>query len=275
MDQSLHQKSGKSRWLSVLLIVAPATLASILMLIAYLTQYDGPEANYFRLGAPLPMIAALFASLTVIAGTVLAVRLPISTDSLRLSSTTRASAVSAAGFLICAALQSVVASETGVKWYFIVTLILLLLSICYFIFSIRNPDSEPAHDLLILLGIAPVFSLIFLCAIHYFDKSVEMNAPVKATVLLGLLTAILTVTGDIRRLIGTAHPRIELVLWSCSLAAGALVFPAVPVAFFTGALEKSAYLASSFAVLGCSVASGIRIVDSLRHADSETEVTQS
>lgn len=275
MNQSSHLPSGRIRHYLPLLILGPAVLAAILMLTAYLTQYDGPSANYFARGAVLPILATVFALLSAVSGTVIAFRFPrgaFRNDSVPAPS---ASFASAGGFLLCAVVLTVSVVRSGFKWYHAVTLLLLLLSVAYFILQACGRPTESRRNLTVLLGIAPVFGLVLLCAIHYFDRSVEMNAPVKVTVLLGLLTAMVTVTGEIRYLLGTALPRVFLMLSSWTVAAGSLTLFALPAVFLSGAFDKTAYLASALAILGCSISGGVRIVALLRSENEPTEVRES
>ena len=69
----------------------------------------------------------------------------------------------------------------------------------------------------------------------------------------------MTFTGEIRYQLGTALPRAYLMLLSCTVAAGALSIPAVPAAYFVGILKGTDYLASAFAVLGCTLTAALRL----------------
>ncbi len=271
VNDSPHLKSNRVRQLAPILILAPAAVAAVLMLAACLAQYDGPAANYFSRGAALPALATAFAILSAVAGTVIAFRFPRSAFQTDHIPAPFASAASAAGFLLCAIFLTATAARTGFKWYHAVTLLLLLLSVAYFSLRACDRFTEALRDLTVLLGITPVFGLVFLCAIHYFDKTVEMNAPVKVLTLLGLLTALVTVTSGIRYLLGTTLPRVFLMLSAWTVAAGSLSIFAVPVLFLKGAFTKTAYLASFFIILGCTVASSIRIVFLIRNANSSGE----
>lgn len=271
MNDSPNPVKSRVRQLAPVLILAPAAVAAVLMLAACLTQYDGPAANYFSRGATLPALATAFAILTAVAGTVVAFRIPRTAFQTDHIPAPCASAASAAGFLLCAILLTVTAVRTGFKWYHAVTLLLLLVSVAYFSLRACDRFTEALRDLTVLLGITPVFGIVFLSAIHYFDKTVEMNAPVKVLTLLGLLTAMVTVTSGIRYLLGTALPRVFLMLSSWTVAAGSLSLFAVPALFLKGAFTKTAYLASFFVILGCTVASGIRIVFLIRAANSSDE----
>lgn len=274
MNHSPHLSSGRVRKFLPLFVLVPAGLSACLMLIACLTQYDGPAANYFGRGALLPIFAAVLSAVSAIAGTVITGLLPRGSLSSEISPVPSASFASAAGFLICAVILTASAIRSGFRWYHAVTLLLLLLSVAYFILRAYDRFTEPLRDLTVLLGIAPVFGLIFLCAIHYFDKSLEMNAPVKVLTLLGLLTATVTVTSGIRYLLGTALPRVYLMLASWTVAAGSLSLLSIPALFLAGSFDKTAYLASFFAVLGYTVSCGFRIVSLIRSAEDTSRVEE-
>ena len=276
LNRLFHTQSRRARQFLPLFILVPAALAAVLMLAASLAQYDGPDANYFSRGAVLPVLAAIFAAISAVAGTVIALLFPknaFPTDSIPAPF---ASVASAAGCLLCAIFLAASTAHTGLKWYHVVTLLLLLVSVAYFVLRACDRFTEALRDITVLLGIAPVFGLIFLCAIHYFDKTVEMNAPVKVLTLLGLLTAMVTVTNGIRYLLGTALPRLHLALSSWTVAAGALSLFAIPALFLRGAFDKTVYLASFFIILGYTVASSVRIVFLIRNANSsDKEESQS
>lgn len=260
MDQSLPLSGGRLRRYLPLCVLVPALLAAALMTVAFFTQYDAPETNYFRRGAVLPVIAGVLAALAAIAGTVLAVRIPrktLKTDSLPAPI---ASLTSAVGFLFCAIFLGISTVRNGLDWTRVVALILSLAATAYALMvAFCDLRQESVRNLSVLLGFTPIFALIFLCAAHYFDRSLEMNAPCKVVLMLGLLAAMITFTGEIRYQLGTALPRAYLMLLSCTVAAGALSIPAVPAAYFVGILKGTDYLASAFAVLGCTLTAALRL----------------
>ena len=63
------------------------------------------------------------------------------------------------------------------------------------------------------------------------------------------------------------------MLLSCTVAAGALSIPAVPAAYFVGILKGTDYLASAFAVLGCTLTAALRLYALLNDAPESTAPT--
>lgn len=263
-----------------LCILIPALLAAVLMLVAFFTQYDAPQANYFRIGAPLPIIAGILAGLSALIGTVTAFCLPRESLNTRSLPAPIAALNQIIGFLFCAIFLALSLIRDEFELLQLIALVLSLITVAYSaLVAFFDPSHERIRTIAVPLGFAPIFAMIFLCASHYFDGSLEMNAPYKVIVMLGLLTAMISFTGEIRYHIGTALPRVHLMLLSWSVAAGSLSMFAVPAANFAGILTGNAYLASSFAILGCSLCAGLRIWVLLRglpddpkadaHADGE------
>lgn len=260
-----------------LCILIPALLAAVLMLVAFFTQYDAPQANYFRAGAPLPIVAGVLAGLSALIGTVIAFCLPRESFNAGSLPAPIASLNHIIGFLFCAIFLVMSLIRDEFEWLQLVALILSLVAVAYSaLVAFFELSHERVRTIAVPLGFAPIFAMIFLCASHYFDKSLEMNAPYKVIIMLGLLTAMISFTGEIRYHIGTAMPRVYLMLLSWSVAAGSLSLFAVPAANFAGILTGDAYLASSFAILGCSLCASLRIWVLLRDLpdapeDSETD----
>lgn len=260
MDLSLQHPSARLRRILSLCILIPALVAAGLMTAAFFTQYDAPDANYFARGAVLPVIACVCAALSALVGTVSALLLPrgsLQQNSLPIPS---ASLDETIGFLFCAIFLAVSLVRDGSGLLRLIPLILSLIAVVYTLtVSFGKLSDEKTRRVAVPLGFSAVFAAIFLCAVHYFDRSLEMNAPCKVFLLLGLLAATVCFTGEIRYLIGIASPRVYLMLLSWTVAAGALSIPAIPAAHFAGILSKTDYIASAFAVLGCLLTSAIRL----------------
>lgn len=261
MDQACNTDKKQNHKWRALPILLPAFAACLLMPLAYLTQYDTGGANYFQQGAILPIIAAVLAAISALIGTVLALRTPRDQLSSKQLPAPRAALASAIGCTACAVALFGSMQGGRMDWTHALAFLLSILSAVYELtVAFCDLKQERVQDLAVLLGFLPIFTLILLNAIHYFDQSLEMNAPLKITIMLGLLCAMVSLTGEIRHLIGTALPRVYLMLLSWTVAAGALSALAVPVAYFAGILQDTDYLATSFAMLGFFVTSAVRIV---------------
>ena len=91
-----------------------------------------------------------------------------------------------------------------------------------------------------LSGFSTVIGCILLCGYYYFDATLEMNAPLKVSVLTGLLFAMMLYTGEIRVLIGTPMPRAHLLFSVCTLGLGSLSALPIPVAYLAGKFDRLA-----------------------------------
>ena len=244
----------------LLCILVPAFLAAVLMTVAFFTQFDAPDANYFRRGAVLPVAAGIFAVLAALIGTVIAIQYPkrsLPADNLPIPGAALPEAI---GFLSCAAFLTISIVQNGFELLRLIPLILSLIAMVYaLLLTFGDISRDRIRNLAAPLGFVPIFTLIFLYANHYFDRAVEMNAPEKTLLMLGLMTATVTFTGELRYLIGSANPRVYLMLLSWTVAAGALCIPALPAAHFFRILTGTDYVASSFAVLGCFLTSCLRL----------------
>ena len=243
------------------LILGIAGVATLLMTIAFFTQYDNASnANYFKHGAVLPTVASILAGVTALLGSVFALLMPRgSMDSTSLPVPT-ASLVSAIGFLFCSIFLVLSVVRGDFDWMHILAAVLSLVSAVYCLaVAFGNRLGNGSRTWIVPLGFAPIFTAVFLCAIHYFDSSLEMNAPIKVMLLLGLLTAMVSFTGELRYLLGTPMPRAYFALLSWTVAAGSLSLIALPAASLAGVISGSDYVASSFVVFGCTLASSFRL----------------
>ena len=265
-----------SRILRILpfVILGLSFLAALFQTLAYLLAYEAPKANYFSAGAPLPVIAAICAVLSCLAG--VAVFPLIEKKALQVHELPmrRASLFGAIGFAAGAVILMLSVSGKLST----VTSILLLVSAAYSLCVAFLPAQKNAVTA--LLGFAAILGCILLDALYYFDTSLEMNAPVKVSVLIGVLCAMIYYTGELRILLGQAMPRLYLLLSSLAVGVGALSALPVPIAAITGIFNRSAspanaaflaerlfhpeYLAGAVIVLGTAVCAWIRLWTLLR-----------
>ncbi len=245
-------------------ILVPALVALVCMTVAFQTQYDAPVANYFKRGAILPSVACIFAGISAILGVVWGILMPkgkIPSSSLPFG---RASFVSATGYLFCGFFivlglvkNNFSDSQFGLK---IAVLVFALISVAYTLaVSFCDPEQESVKKLLIWLGFAPIICHILLCAVLYFDASVEMNASMKVLSLVGLLFTMILYTGELRFHTGKPMPKFYIVLLSWAVAFGGMCAIAISGACLTGKINLAEYSAVSYAVDGCFVSSAIRL----------------
>ena len=258
---------------------------TLLQTLAFLLNYDAPAANYFSVGAVLPTIANVFTVLVVLAGGLLALLSPKDRLTLRALPARAACIPAALGFFASAVILALSAASAMSR----IAIPLLLLAGIYELLA--GYLSEPNRVYAALAGFAAVLGCILLDALYYFDSSLEMNAPVKVTVIIGVLCAMLFCTGEIRVLLGKPAPRLYLMLCFWLLGMGGLVALPIPVAALAGVFNRSTspsgapllaqrmyhpeYLAGALIVLGTAVSAGIRLWAWLRSGEKAITPTAS
>lgn len=265
-----------SRLLRILPIVllTASGLVALLQTLAYLTVYEAPKANYFSVGALLPKLSAVLTVIICATGVALALLIPKNQLTVREAPVKWASLPSAAGFLAGAIVLTLSVSGTLSR----VTVLLLLFGAGYAVCAAFLSSKYQAATALV--GFGAVLGCILLDALYYFDTSLEMNAPVKVTVLIGVLCTMLYHTGEIRFLIDKPAPRLFLMLGTWVLGTGALCALPIPIAAAAGQFTRATspagasvlgahlyhpeYLAGSLIVLGTAVTAGIRLRSLLR-----------
>ena len=138
--------------------------------------------------------------------------------------------------------------------------ILAVLSLLYGILVAIPSIAKKSSSWLAFLGMCAMLTCLFLTAYYYFDISVEMNAPLKTLLQVGLLLSMLYFTGEIRYFLGTPMPRTFLALGTLTVSVGALAAVAIPYAYLTGKLARIDYLAGAILLLTVAITAAIRVV---------------
>lgn len=246
-----------------------AIAVTVLQSAAYALSYEAPKANYFTAGEPLPIIATVLALLGTLGGIALLALLPKKTKHDVTLPTPLASIASALGFL-GGSVTLFLSSNTKLSR---ATAILLLVATAYSLLIAFAKKLDPAIKALV--GFGTVLSCILLAAIYYFDKTLEMNAPVKLSAMIGLLAVMLYHTAELRCLLDKATPRLHRALSVILLSIGALSAIPFPVAMLLGKFDQTAlyanapllaqayahpeYLASAWIILGACLTVAIRL----------------
>ncbi len=237
MKRTLDNRS-RTLWLIALGLLA---MTVILQVIALWQDYEA-DANYYRNGAVWPVLSvlsAVLASVSALVATfltpapVLAVS-PIKSGILDLITASLASA----GFVVTALL---ILLKNGIKGVPPILSLLLLIAAAYPILC--RIAKTALGKLPVYSGFAAVFATILLNGYLYFDQTVEMNAPMKVGAHVALLFLMLTVTEELRYLLGIAKPRLYLILASCALAFSALAAPILGFVYLTDRLPRLDYFA--------------------------------
>lgn len=248
-----------------------ALLVEILALLAILLQFDG-TSNYFAHGAILPTLAIGFALLGVVLGTVAAILTKSGSLPASVFSDKPCLNPASVGFL-AAAICMIVSVSAGTEsiWsvLFIVSALLgAIYTVCVSLPSVRRSATAVAF-----VGFFAVIACILLCAYYYFDLSIEMNAPLKIAVQLGVLAAMVYLLAEIRFLLGNGQKRVLLALSFALVSVSALSSLAVPIAFLLGKTDRIDYLAGALLALSVALAAELRIYRLLKHQISGKEPT--
>ena len=188
-------KPSRSPMLASLFLSA---VSAILLAVACATAYDPAVSNYFPAGSPLLVSASVLSILAIISGIVSAILIKAKNEPFEAPSAPSFAVLpSAIGSLI----TSVMLFIGGKVWIGI----LFLLATAFYALS-ACPFAKKYAPWVILPGFAVIAATIALTATFYFDMTVEMNAPVKVLLQLGLLSVMLESTLEIRALIGRESP---------------------------------------------------------------------
>ena len=235
-------KNTKFLWLACF---AFAGVSAVLQVCAVLLCYE-PDANYFFNKNPLPMLAVICAFLGAICGSLAARATDVDKLAPSPFSEHPIPAPSAFGFLtvLVLFLTSKQAATSKMTSYLVpLTAVALLYSALYAVKPLRKHKT-----LFVFLGFGTLLSIVLLTAYYYFDVTVEMNAPLKLSIQTGLLFALVYYTQEIRYLLGIERPRAYLLLSVWMLSVGSLSTIAVPVAYFTGKMDRTDYAAGGLLV---------------------------
>ncbi len=241
-------------------------LSAILQTLAVLISYS-TESNYFDVGAILPILSAVLVIGGAICGTVSAYITDPKTMNPTPFSERNAFPIPAVGFVLTAILLPLHSPEERMTLT-VVTSVALILAALYSVLSGLTSFRKQHEGRLSFLGMASVVGCILAAAYFYFDVSIEMNAPLKIAIQIGLVTAMLCYTGEIRYLLGKPMPRVYLSITSWAVAVGSLATLAIPIAYATQKLPRADYAGAAVLIL-CLVLTQILRVRTLLKAPAE------
>ena len=251
-------------------ILLLAAAAAILQTLAVILEYDvASGANYFRVGAILPHAATACAILGAILSILWAVTLKGTPTNPDLYGQRVAPVPAALGYLLAAPALLLSQPSLALELRGATVLLLVAAAACTLLLCTSLPQRNPA--LAALLGMVPTPACIALNAYYYFDVSVEMNAPLKVAVQLGLLAVMLVGTAEVRYLLARPLPRLYLMLcgWLCSL--GALSALALPVAYLLGRFDRVDYAAGAVLTLCTCMGAALRMRHLLQAPDAPAD----
>jgi len=230
---------------------ALAILAAILSAGAVITDYDETK-NYFEKFAPIHVLSLITAGCSLIVG--IAAALSVSTE--ELSDTpfrsNRLPSLAAIGFGLII--------PTAIRYPCnpspIITVLVIITAFSSMVYSVLSgqPDyTIKKKTVTAAFGLCTVLTCLLLNIHFYFDLSVEMNAPLKLFVQMGLLLSMLYYTAELRFLLGIPKPRLFLILGCATVSVGSLATLSIPQAMILGRLPQYDYLPAAILILSISV----------------------
>ncbi|MBR2020604.1 MAG: hypothetical protein IKA05_09430 [Clostridia bacterium] len=245
-------------------------LAAIFQFLAACNALD-ITSNYFHNDSPFPFLATVFAILGVICGSIAALtakdhgRSHSPFDSKPILNVLACIAASVA-FLATALLFLSQSNAPLTKLLTVFAALATMYEIlCLF------PRLRIEHSgLVTLVGFSTVLLCVVCNAYYYFDVTVEMNAPFKVSLQMGLLAAMVYFTGELRYLLNKPLPRMYRMLAAWTMALGALSVPALFLAFFTQKNDRIDYLAGAILMLGICLSVCLRVFSLHIRSSSES-----
>ncbi len=225
-----------------------AVLAVILQVAAVLLAY-GDNGHYFQRNNPLPWLAGIFSILGALIGTVSAFLVDAQQVQPSPFPSKRVPGPALFGFLAAVLLLCSYGLDHAFTGLGVAAACFLLCATAYSALINLEKMRNEHSVLLVLLGFGTILGCVLLVSYYYFDASIEMNAPFKTTVQLGLLAVTVYYTAELRYLLGKARPRLLLILASWVFSFGALSAVSIPAAFLSDKLDRLDYLAGALPVL--------------------------
>ena len=240
--------------LSIRCVLAGSVLlATILQTVAYLTSYTASD-NYFRVGTILPILAIVCTAIAAIAGAVDAILYSKENRIQSKDAFPFISAFSAVGFLLTGIRLLPSASNLFGK----VGALILLLAAVYCILDMFR--AEILSSVTFGFGFAAPIGCIMLTAHHYFDMTLEMNAPIKISLQVALLFSMLFFVGELRCRLGKPQPILYPTVTAMTVAIGAYASIPAIVAYLAGKVTRFDYFCTAILVLGITLTACMRLI---------------
>ena len=174
-----------------------AMLGAVLMTVAFATAYDPADSNYFPAGAALPVAGAVFALLSLGCGPASAILARRHEEPFAKPSAPSFAVIPSAVGAVVSAVLLFVGGKAVIALFFLFAALFYAFVACPFVKKIADPT--------LALGFIAVIAPVVLNAAFYFDMTVEMNAPVKVLLQMGLLGAMLYATVEFRAVAGLEY----------------------------------------------------------------------
>ena len=249
----------------ILLVLAiPFSVVSMfLMIVACSAAYSPNTSNYFESTSPLPGLSVLFACLAVVAAIAAAIVSRLRNEPFSTPATPSFALLPAAIGSFASAVLLLGAGKALSGILFLVEAIFFILLICPFV--------KKYAVYLIWAGFVSIAAQIVLISTYYFDMTLEMNAPVKVLLQMGLLAAMLDCTVEIRVLIGRSNAILTPILTAFTFATCLLSGFSALALTLDGKMPSTVYIAAMPALIGFATTSGYRFMQILNPFVSPTE----
>lgn len=254
-----------------------AVVAAMLAGIAISTDYD-TKANYFVSHAPLYTAACVVAVVSLITGIVAAICTPTKDLNSMPFSKRNTIPTAAGGFLLVMIAILIQKHSQTIPQILIFLALGATVPAAIYVLLSSFPSQTQKHPTMVAgFGLFSILACLLLNVYLYFDLSVEMNAPLKIFLHLGLLSSMLFYTCELRYLLKTPMPRLFLAVSVATVSLGSLCALSLPVAFLANRFARFDYLACALLVIAVMITAILRTLTLLNpESDSEgdTEPTE-
>lgn len=250
-----------------------AILAAVLAGVAIVTDYD-TRANYFVSQAPIHLASCIAAVASLITGIVAAICTPAEALSPTPFAKRNIFPAPAVFFLLAfVAILIQKHAKSIPETIIFLTLGAMFPSAIYALLS-ASPAQTKKHPTMVAgFGLFAILACLLLNVYLYFDLTVEMNAPLKIFLHLGLLSSMLYYTCELRYLLKNPMPRLFLAVSAATVSLGSLCALSLPVAFFANRFSRYDYLACAFLVITVMATAALRTM-TLLNPESPDEDTE-
>ena len=153
----------------------------------------------------------------------------------------------ALSFAVCAIAFFLMRGNAAAPSFLIVISALLLFVAAFYFLPAANAKPSP------FLGYAVIFSAILTLSVTYFDRYTQMNAPLKLSLHVSLLSIMLFMLYDVRVLLDLQRPRARIVCGSIAFLLCTALGTSNLIAFAAGVYEDALYFFPSLALVGFAI----------------------
>lgn len=234
----------KKYLLTAAILSAPflALVGVVLQSAALFTEYEG---GYFAATAPLHLTVCwfLFAALLVFIALAIIFRREISSPTYTGSLTVFFSSAFMIVTLLCYAMTGIFSVPKADKYTAVFLVLAALTAVGSAVyFALFLTATSPVNARRAILGLAPAFLPLFAAMILYFDKTEQINHPVKLLSMLAFLAVACHALGECRGLFGRQSPALHFVVTGMALLLGTVA--SIPNILYTLAEGKELVLST-------------------------------